>query len=474
MTSAAAIATHGPVKHWSLGDAADSDTLSPDLNNMAGEGFHSQPVDPEDERWGGNYAAPCAGDAVTDFDLFPPIAYDYRAPRGAYQYDAGAEYGVVATPEFMTRASLPFPLFSQPFTLVWMAGNFDQGIEMRFGEGGFAPPWSYSDWAPVLSYGSHTACVGFESGETGGWFTVGAQGGSGSTVRFGYGSMPEDPDIMGPTRPVYGTAAAGAGIGGLNYESGNTKGITAFVYDPTHPTKGFIWCDGQIEPLTILNSSCLNNAINSMASYADPFLMFATGPDPGGWGRRVPVYGEFGPLYVGPEPVTQMIYPWYSGAGLLHNVALFDRAMPYAELRDMFVEVNGQPPNGCSPWQGPGPEAVIDSMPLGDNRWTLSGARSFHPYPGTITRYDWFGGTNYLGETGDDPVEGGGGTGWLGNAESIDLELVDPDVYGNQVEVILRVQDDFGTFGYATVQLTYTDPEAPTEDRLWAVGRVRF
>lgn len=488
MSAADVISSFGPAKHWPMGDGENADVVAPDIVNKINDAgnptsFHSQPA-------GDPGPASCTDDPITYWNDYPEIVFDYRAPRGAYQPDEGGEFGRRETPELISRAPLPFPLFSGPFTIVYMAGNF-RGIKMRDGEGGMAPPNSPSSWAPILSYGSATACVGFESGMTGGWMTIGRQAGLdnlgvGHAVQFGYGMYPEDPSVydgvdgLSPgTRTIYGTAAAVASVATPNWHSEWAKDLHAFVYDPSHPTKGFMWAAGYAQPLAIVNPACLGNALTTLPAYADPQLMFATSNNPLGWGQRVVVYDEEGEIVMdGDEAVTQMIYPWYSGAGYLHNVAVFDRALTMSDLRNMWQGIYGTPavyppvPEPCSPWWGGGVHAEIGIVPLGDNRWRLTGTGS-HSEGGTIERLDWLGGTNFLGPMGEDPLGYGGNHIAAGN--EIELEVPYPDVYGNQVEIILRVVDNFGAQAYATAYLHPSPPGGPeAPDRLWSIGKVRL
>lgn len=482
MSAADAIASHGPAKHWTFNAAGEPEIYPPDIPNVIDDDHHH--AGEADDEW--MTAPPCSGDTVARYYQLAGYPLDFRGPRGAYAFDPGGGPGdaPIPNPSTIPRSPLPFPLFSQAFTLIWMGGNF-QGIVHRRGEEPFVPDWEHDEWGPAIWYGSSVLSPGLED-TTGGWFGIGRMdynldnNATNVSAYFGYGVYPLDLEPGDPDYHPYGTCmglAAGSAIN--NWPSTNAKGLHAFVYDPTEPDLGFLWVDGEITRIALVNENCRAITIPALAEQPSPALMFATGQHPLGMGHLRTVYDDEGNIVMdGDDPVTEPVYPWRTGYGLLHNVALFDRAMPYSELRTLFAEINGQPPNDnpCSTWYGAGVVAILDVIPLSPNRWRFQADRSYHDQGGTLVRYDWFGGNNYTGDAaGPDPIYGEPGpTGfpWLGEGETFELEIPWADDEDPSVEIYLRVTDDFGAHGHAqtyVVRTPNTNPAPP-----WATDRSRF
>lgn len=478
MSAASAIAGHGPAKQWTFSDTGEPDVYTPDIPNRIDDD-HVHAGEAGDDEW--MTQPPCPGDTVARYYPLAGYPYDFRGPRGAYKPNLGDPEGFnLPSPETIPRSALPFPLFAGPFTIIWMAGNM-QGHIHRDGEGGFAPDYSPDEWGPALWYGSAAAYPGLEA-PTGGWLGLGRMdydldnNATNVGAYFGYGAYPTDVDGPSDDRySPYGTCMALAtATTGNNWPSTNAKGIHAFVYDPSEPDLGYLWSDGAIQRLAIVNPKCRAITLPALAAYPDPQLLFGTGMSPLGLGYTRTLYDDEG-IATGEDS----IYPWRTGYGLLHNVAVFDRAMPYGELRDLFAEINGQPPddNSCSPWQGGGVVAILDVTPLTGNRYRVQGNRSYHSEGGTIARYDWFAaGTWEGGSAGPDPIYGDPGPigyPWIGDGPALEVDIPWIDGSGNAVDIILRVTDDFGMHGSMTVTIHPVPPAAPG-DRYWSIGRVRL
>lgn len=443
MSASDVFSAHGATKVWPFTDGNVS-TISPDVPNLVEGG-----VDTHAET-GSAVFAPCGGEDVVKYRSDMLMRRDFRAPRGAYTSGALPGDDPIETPHYIPRSPIPFPLFSQPFTLAWIGGNF-LGKKMMAGMSEYGDTEEDIGSGPIMSYGSYTSCVGFESGQTGGMFNLYKSVGGGWAFACVSGAVPD----YYAAYPNYGTAAIVGGASGGENSFVSCRGLNVIVYNPNDSDSlGFCWANGSLSDFAqVADDAALQLTLSRLATYSQPYLMFATGANPFG-------YGELRTIGV---DEYELVYPWRYGYGVIGGVGLWGRALTKTQLRGLFVDISGAyPPGGCLDWYGAGVTVIIDAFPLGDNHYKLDATRSFHAQGGTLVDYQWLPGTNFEGDLADLGVDG---------PIIDDIEIPYPNVFGNAVTINLRVTDDFGHEGYGSVTIN-PQPEDALEDlQDWALNR---
>lgn len=478
MTAASAIASFSPALHIAFSETTTADTIDGTVPNLyqnlpVGETLNHVIADAEAEGFTDwldqPVSPPCGGDVIGWVTNMSTGARDFRGPRGGYQWTADRldhgppDYDRVEAPDDITRVDLPFGLFTQPFTLLFMGGNF---VAERMMLGVSTPvsgdpsvaagPTAASVW-----YGGATACVGFETGFNGSWFGMGRNNNA----------------TDGALSVWVGNGLAYHGLGAItkqNWWGANGKGIHAVVYDPSRPVneKLMVWADGRYGYVETVGDGDLQGCFNLLSGVVGKLMLY-TGWDPAGVRRYVVPEGLDVELDRPEEgwPI-ETVYPWHtSGGGVLSNVALFGTAFTTGEMKDLFSAVNGgidTSPAACSPWVGPGPVAIIDYEHLGDGEFVFDGSGSLAP-DSTIASWSWE-------VSGPNPYNFVGSP-TFGEVFSTD-EITDPvtlvrsEVYGSYVEIQLTVVNADGQTNSATVRVLPPDDGEPGIDHDWHVGMI--